>query len=266
MLTDEQRFLFDLKGWLLLPGILSADETRTLREYVIANQARTRSSFMGASYVGPTAELFDHPAVVAVLEEILSDNKPNPDFYDFRCEDSFFSVRSVGHELGGTKVPHVVRPPQRGGPMTYQCRNGRIYSGLTRVVWELNPVRAGMGGTLFLSGTHKVEFPYPDAVCVPDNRHLETYSCPEGSALIFTESLLHASTAWRDPDRQRVSIFNAYNSLWAQWYRMNLDEAVVMAMPDKRRTLFRGVYANDFLSDSPTQGYNRAFSPANHAL
>ena len=33
-----------------------------------------------------------------------------------------------------------------GGPMTYQCRNGVIYSGLTRVVWELNPVRAGMVG------------------------------------------------------------------------------------------------------------------------
>ncbi len=265
MLTDEQRFHFDLKGWLILPAVLPVEQIAAVRAQVLAT-SWTHSSTMGAAYTGPAAELLDHPQVVSVLEDTLSDNKPNPEFYDFRCEDSFFSVRSAGFQPGETKVPHVVRPPQRGGPVNYQCRNGRIFSGLTRVVWELNPVRHGMGGTQFLSGTHKANFPFPPAVVVPDNPLLESYSCPAGSALIFTESLLHASTAWTDPDCQRVSIFTAYNSLWVQWYRMNLDESIVAAMPPKRQSLFRGVYAHDFKPDSPTKGPNRAFSRLNHAL
>ena len=62
-----------------------------------------------------------------------------------------------------------------------------IYSGLTRVVWELNPVEKGDGGTLFLSGTHKASFPQPPCVREPDNAHMDSYSCPAGSAIIFTE-------------------------------------------------------------------------------
>ena len=39
----------------------------------------------------------------------------------------------------------------------YHMEKGRVHSGLTRVVWELNEVAPGDGGTLFLSGSHKVE-------------------------------------------------------------------------------------------------------------
>ncbi len=141
-----------------------------------------------------------------------------------------------------------------------------ISSGLTRVVWELNPVRAGMGGTQFLSGTHKAEFPFPAQLRAPDNRHLESYSCPAGSLFIFSESLLHAATRWVDPDHQRVAIFAAYNSLWAQWHRLNLDPAIAASMPPLRRSLFRGTYAHDFDAASPTAGPNRAYSELNRSL
>src|SRR5207245_10557733 len=91
------------------------------------------------------------------------------------------------------QVPHVVRPVQSAGPMNYQCNGGRIYSALTRVVWELNPVEKGMGGTQFLSGSHKAKFPYPPSILEPDNPMMESYQCPAGSVFIFTESLLHAA-------------------------------------------------------------------------
>ena len=37
----------------------------------------------------------------------------------------------------------------RGNSHIYQMQPGRIHSGLTRVVWELNEVQEGDGGTLF---------------------------------------------------------------------------------------------------------------------
>ncbi len=256
-MNDEQRFLFDLKGWLLLPGILGESDCAAVREHLLGG---------GSTVAGPAQELLDHPSITPILHDVLSDRSPVDDSWQFRCENSFPSVRSVGWATTETNRPHVVLHPRRGGPMTYHCRNGRIYAGLVRVVWELNPVGKGMGGTLFLSGTHKSEFPFPESVRAPDNPHMESYECPAGSAFIFSESLLHASTGWRDGDRQRVSIFNAYNSVWAQWHRLNLDPSIIEAMPPKRQSLFRGVYAIDFEKGKPTSGENLHYATANRAL
>ena len=71
---------------------------------------------------------------------------------------------------------------------------------------------------------------------------MDDYSCPAGSAVIFTESLAHASNDWTNPRNSRCAVFNCYNSLWAQWHKLDLAHDVIMAMPPKRRTLFRGVW------------------------
>lgn len=236
-MTDEQLFLFDVRGWLLLPGVLSESECAPIRRHVLDG---------GNGFTGPAQELLDHPAVVDILSEILSEWKPSGDYYNFRCENSFVTVRQAGWKPGSTDRPHVVRPPQHAGVMNYQAKGGKIYSALTRVVWELNPVRKGDGGTLFLTGSHKANFPYPEIARQVDSPILDDYECPAGSVLIFTESLLHAATAWKNPDTDRVSIFNCYNSVWAQWHRLNLSAETIEAMPPARRSLFRGVFAIDF--------------------
>ena len=42
----------------------------------------------------------------------------------------------------------------------------------------------------------EAKFPFPAAVKAPGNPHMRSYSCPPGSLLLFTESLLHASADW----------------------------------------------------------------------
>src|SRR5579871_3083339 len=190
-MTEEQKFLFDVRGWLLIPAVLSADEIEAVKAHLLTG---------GNGFTGPAQELLDHPVVADVLNEILSESPPREDTYNFRCENSFVTIRQNGWKPGSTDVPHVVRPPQGAGPMNYQCNGGRIYAALTRVVWELNPVEKGDGGTLFLSGSHKAGIPYPPSVREIDNPFLESYACPAGSVFIFTESLLHAATAWKNAD------------------------------------------------------------------
>jgi hypothetical protein len=256
-MTDEQKFLFDLRGWLLLPAVLSEPECRAIKEHLADG---------GNGFTGTAQELLDHPAVVEILEETLSERDPAEDYYNFRCENSFFTIRRAGWEPGSTSAPHVVTPPQHAGAVRYQCEGGRIFSALTRVVWELNPVEKGDGGTLFLSGSHKARLPYPPSVREPDNPHMESYACPAGSVFIFTESLLHAATAWKNPHTDRVAIFNCYNSLWAQWHRLNLPHELIASMPKKRQSLFRGVYAHDFTVRPHSEGGNRYYSLENRAL
>ena len=72
---------------------------------------------------------------------------------------------------------------------------------------------------------------------------MEDYSCPAGSAIVFTESLAHAANDWTNQENSRCAVFNCYNSLWAQWKRLNASHEEIEAMPPKRRSLFRGTWA-----------------------
>ena len=259
-MTPEQKFFFDLKGWILLPSVLSAAEIEEMKAEVYAGAKR--------GYEGALQRLLDHPSIVGILSELLGEEPfLTDDGYNFRCESSFITVREPGWskmERGDTGMPHVVRPPQQANAMRYQVAGSKIFAGLTRVVWELEEVRAGQGGTSFLSGSHKAQFSYggPDPFRPNISESpweasmraaMEDYSCPPGSVVIFTESLIHAANDWTNQTNPRCAIFNCYNSLWAQWHRLNLSHECIEAMPPKRRSLFRGVWA---LGGSGNHGYS----------
>ncbi len=173
-MTDEQRFFFDLRGWILLPAVLNPAECETYKAEVIEGGARN-------CYSGMLQGLMDHPAVAGILTELLSEppfhgsgtfddtrgDDGRADYLPFRLENSFIQYRETEEavtqpgarsdpetgEHNGTRLGHVVRPPQQANAMRYQVAGGRIFSGLTRVVWELEEVVAGKGGTTVLSGS-----------------------------------------------------------------------------------------------------------------
>ena len=270
-MTEEQKFFFDLRGWLVLPAVLADAELEAMRAqcYAGVDRLQERAGGVKDGHSGVLQTLLDHPAVAGVLAEILSEEPfDREECYGFRCEDSHVIMRPPGWRKtnrGDNGTPHVVRPPQLANAMRYQVAGKRIFSGLTRVVWELEEVQACRGGTSFLSGSHKAHFGYgggdrfaPNAADSPwlERIHgaMDTYSCPAGSVVIFTESLLHAANDWTNPDNGRCAIFQCYNSLWAQWHRPNITPEEIAAMPPKRRSLFRGVWQ---------LGGNTAWSPDN---
>ena len=259
-MTEEQKFFFDLRGWLLLPAVLSGAECEVVKQHLISGGNGFTTP---ARFTGPAHELLDHPALVDVLTEILGMGRTFDDYYNFRCEGSFITIRQAGWKPDRTDVPH-------GGAgidaQAYRTNGKQIYSGLTRVVWELNPVEQGDGGTLFLSGSHKANLTLPESVCQPDNSHLESYSCPAGSVFIFTESLLHAATTWKNPHVERISIFNCYSSLLTQYHRLNVPHELIASMPPKRQSLFRGVWGHDFNAEHLEEGANRYYSLDNRSL
>src|SRR5204862_6776207 len=89
----------------------------------------------------------------------------------------------------------------------YQHVPGRIFSGLTRMVWELNEVRHGEGGTMFVSGSHKSAFPRHPCTTNRGSSLYETYACPAGSLVGFTEGISHTGTKWTNADWDRLALF-----------------------------------------------------------
>lgn len=254
-MTEEQKFLFDMNGYLVLPGVLDARTVTKVRKHLLGG---------GASYEGPALALLDHPATTGILNEILSERPAAKGYYNFRCEQSFAVVRGVDWKPKGAHNPHVVQDPQGAGPMTYRCNGGRIWSGLTRVMWELTEITPDNGGTLFVPGSHKAAFPFPPSVLSPDNPYLVGYSCPAGSAVFFTDTLLHAaSTAWRNPNQPRITVFNTYNSVWSQWHKVTVPEEAIRKMSKAQQSLFREVYAHDYTVQPFEAGENRFYSANN---
>ena len=246
-LSDEQKYLFDARGWLLCPGVLDADTVEAMRDYALQVRDTPESlpEHERCYVAGPLEQLTDHPLVVGFLNEFLAHpHLSSPDCYGFRMEGA--GLRSPAAEPGkqGEFSPH------NGGGFFrfavdshhYQCIPGKSFSGLTRVVWELAPVKKGQGGTLLATGSHKAAYPAPASVQDPYSEVWDTYECPAGSLLFFTEALAHSTCPWTNTDNARVALFNLYNSVGSRWGAWNPPERLIEQMPAKRQTLFRGTH------------------------
>ncbi|WP_309693624.1 phytanoyl-CoA dioxygenase family protein [Armatimonas sp.] len=244
-LTEEQRYFFDLRGWMLIPSVLSEDEVAEMKEfcYRLHEDKNAVPLAQRSSVGGPLQTLTDHPVVVGFMNELVAyEHTASESGYGFRLEGTFLTIRAEGHDNysphGGGGMFNF-----HGNSHHYGCRPGAISSGLTRVVWELNPVRKGEGGTVFLTGSHKAAFPAPKSVWSDRHSpHWEDYECPAGSCLIFTEAISHSGARWTNSEWDRVAIFNCYNTVGAKWHEWQPHPELLADMPPLRQSLFRGVY------------------------
>ncbi len=245
--TEEQRYLFDVRGWIAIAGVLDDDDINDMREHCL--QLRSDSSALPekdrSSVGGPLHRLTDHPVVVGFMEEFVA-HAPlaSDDGYGFRMDGSFLSTRTAGSDAfrphGGNGMGRFP-----GNHHTYNVLPGAANSGLTRVVWELNPVKHGTGGTLFLTGSHKAAFPAPASTSDCDSDLWDTYGCPPGSVLFFTEAVRHTGAFWSNEENDRVAVFNCYNTVGSKWHSWEVHPDLLASMPAKRQSLFRPVHCQD---------------------
>ena len=165
---------------------------------------------------------------------------------EIRLESSFCVWRTKGEAHGDLHGGG----PQQGDPIFgYRVHNGRIHAGMVRVVFELTDVSKDDGGTHFIAGSHKSNFPmHPDHLSLEPGRRspfLTTYECPAGSAIFFTENVCHAGPEWRR-DTPRVAVLNAYAHLATHWHRLTLPAEVMESLPREKQAYFRPPWIADF--------------------
>ncbi len=242
-LTDEQKYLFDKDGWLLIPGVLSEAECAETRAFCeqLHHDPESIPEPERSAIGGPLQSLTDHPMVVGFMNEFLAyPGLSNQICYGFRQESANLMYREVGDgDFGPHNGNGMLRFP--GDSHLYRCIPGKANSALTRVVWELNPVEEG-NGTLLVSGSHKSVFPAPPSIQSPDSPIWNTYTCPPGSLMFFTEALTHSGRPWINEQCPRIAIFSCYNSVNARWHNWDPHPELLASMPPLRQTLYRGVY------------------------
>ena len=244
--TQKQKYDFDRNGWLLIPSVLSDTDIAEMREFC----QRLHEAPEGipeperCALGGPLQKLADHPIVVGFLNEFLAyPPAASEDCYGFRLEETaaFFgdTPSHTATQSGLHKGNGLFRLP--GDSHLYRCVPGRGWSGLTHAIWELTEVTVQTNSLRFITGSHKAAYPVPEAVQDLNSSLWETYECPPGSLILFTESM--TQTHVQSSATERVSISNLYNTVASRWSNWLPHPQLLEAMPPKRQTLFREAYA-----------------------
>ena len=249
-LTAEQIYAFDTHGWFLIPEVFTGSELKEMRDfgYRLHHEPDSIPEHERSTLGGPFQKLIDHPLVVSLLNEFTAHPAvTNHECYGFTVESTNLFYRTPG--MGGFG-PHngngLLRFP--GDVHYYNAFPGKGYSPHTRIVWELNEVKKGQGGTLLVTGSHKSVYTAPPEIQNPESDIWSTYGCPPGSLLFFTEALTHSANPWTNTDNDRIAIFNLYSPVDSGYARVYKPHPKLLeSMPPLRRTLFRNRYVVDNL-------------------
>jgi ectoine hydroxylase-related dioxygenase (phytanoyl-CoA dioxygenase family) len=244
--SDEQRYLFDLQGYVVLRQVVS--------EAVIAraNRAMARLEALGDGELPPRVVLgaprtpsnlyisnileagdefddfIDVPAVLAAIAGVVGVHHRLNHAYSITRHATGFTAL----HMGGT--PLVAQAP-------YAVIGGSIYSPLTKAVFPLLPCRPEDGCFAAISGSHKSAFPRPWGTHPQENPPLVPVAAEPGDAIVFSEAMTHGSMV-NVSGRLRRTLYFCYSQSWtADWTRQGLNhsEDLLNRLPPERRALLQ---------------------------
>ncbi|MDF2441732.1 MAG: hypothetical protein JWN98_2716 [Abditibacteriota bacterium] len=222
-MTEHEKYLFDLQGYLAVPDALDGEQLATLNALLEEQMAQAMGDKSTHRFGGlldwgpPLYGLLDNARVTPILETILGAQFRLDHVY---CDVIRGGLGPIGAHLHGGGTPFD--PSQY-----YHYRDGKMYNGLTVVAYNLKDVNPGDGGFACVPGSHKANFPFPN-----EWKNLETLQpCVRavtgkaGTAIIFTEALTHGALPWQGQDERRTVFFkfSPHAVSWAAKY-FNADD------------------------------------------
>ncbi len=233
-MTSEERFLFDLEGYLVVKGVLSPAEVAALNAIADRRASappageRYRRLFRASAWGSPFQRLIDHPRIVPLLEEVVGSR--------FRLDHDFcvFMTRGGrGQDLHGGRS-------DENPDHWYEYRDGRIRTGLTVVAFALSPVEDGDGGFCCIPGSHKSNFPGSIAADVRAFRRRPHYvvqpRVEAGDVLFFTEALVHGTAPWT-ADHERRTLLYKYSPGHSAWMDEYYDADDYPGLTERQRRI-----------------------------
>ncbi|MBX3050666.1 MAG: phytanoyl-CoA dioxygenase family protein [Caldilineaceae bacterium] len=239
-MDEVQRYLFDLRGYLIIPDVLSSAEVAELNRLIDAQNLSgpggdTNSARFGdfLNWDKAFCALLDHPRLMPILKTILGDG--------FRLDHYYGIYMRAGTErlnLHGGATPYD--PPEY-----YHFRNGQMYNGLTVVSWNLADTGPEHGGFCAIPGSHKANYPCPEQVKEEHIGHeaVVVPSAPAGSLVIFTEALTHGTAPWT-ASHQRRSLLYKYSPGQQSWGGNYVQPPTDVELTPRQKLLFEKPYFN----------------------
>lgn len=206
-MTPEQRYLFDLHGFIVIAGALCVDEVKRCREalYRLAREQQpgdfddrgepTKRMHVNRQVYKDDAflDLIDHPSVIDIVTELVG---------------TPIMVDNTSALVPRSQEPQTWHGGGHPGVPVYQYRDGKFFCSMVKCIWYLSDCEVGQGGTRIVPGSHKslVAPPVLGSGEVPGG--VELGMCA-GSLLIFAEACMHAGNT-NPSDATRLALFYNY--------------------------------------------------------
>ncbi|MGY8822590.1 MAG: phytanoyl-CoA dioxygenase family protein [Candidatus Latescibacterota bacterium] len=262
-MNEDEKYLFDLNGYLLLKNVLTVAEVAELNAGIDHHREQLQEregSLAGGSkalegtshrkdlggmlawerpFCEPFRRLLIHERIKPFLEEILGrgyrlDHGPGLIAMDAGCE---------GGTLHGGGIERADISE------AYFFKGGRIYTGLTVVEYLLADEGPGEGGVAVVPGSHKANLACPDAMkhWEKHQEHVLELNGQAGDVVIFTETLTHGTLPWTGQHERRALLYKfspgsvaygggAHDISYAAYIEdMSEEERAVMEAPHLRR-------------------------------
>ena len=220
-MTEEQRYLLDLWGYLHIQNAFSGDElskaTAAAERYVYAAPDELPEGFgiegkrhlHGFAFDKSLERLATHPSIWPIIREVT---KGRP-----RLTSGTLQIDRPDADNEPLRF-HCARDDYGWDAMRWDVRDGRLFCNHTVAFPYLTDVNPGDGGLLVVPGSHKSNFERPKDlfnggfVSDPDNLPpgVVNITPKAGDVVIMSESVTHGALSWRATDRLRMYLVLRY--------------------------------------------------------
>lgn len=259
MVSDIDIYLFDLRGYLRLPGALTSEEVAELNagldaipplqpgEWYGHIHGHTYGTIDGINYQQiyeagePFEKLIDHPSWIERVKYFVGgegsfDYHHGPLFID----ENFANFRLPGEAIG---LHSGAYPPIHRNQFRYL--NGRFMCGQVNILMALTDIGPGDGGTMLIPGSHKSNFKHPhfdrhrmavEGATVEGIEGAVEIHMNAGDAILFVDGLSHGSARRVNPGIRRVVVYR-YGPSWGNFrfgYQVS-PELLERLTPERRQ-------------------------------
>jgi len=267
-MSDEDKFLFDTNGFVVVRGVFGADDLRRFHAAIDAHADRiherkgqlrltaNRTPLSGdgvtgrkdlAGFLGwetphrePFRDVLTHPRLLPYLHELVGPG--------YRLDHNPLLILqdpgSEGFEFHGGST---LDSGEWNHPLGYQFNHGKMRCNLLAFAVHLTDVKEGEGGFCVIRGSHKSNYACPAAIKRYERavEHAHQPAIDAGDVVVFTEATTHGTLPWRGASQRRNVIYrfspatNAYGRGYAEngW-----PSAFLEGMTDAQRSVMNPPY------------------------
>ena len=256
-LTPSQRYHFEVFGYVIVPGVLSADECETINEALHKIKrdfqdpeysARRRKNQPFAlinvphhTYMGSILEaepaitaFATHPRLIGMAEEIIGG--------EARIVEFNAHINSRDPKLDLSKPPTYALHNGTDVPFGSHYKNDLYHCNFVKTLTTLVDLGPDDGGTVVIPGSHKIAAPQADIIkaAYGDPNLIHQLVAPAGSTLLFSETTIHATGQLRS-EKERAIIIAGYGaSMFPYWDGGEMSEDFKNSIPDNLKTFLLG--------------------------
>lgn len=253
-MNEQERYLFDLNGYLVIPDALSAGEVRALNdlwdEHIATDVEKGSNRHRWNTLLPwgkPFRDLIDHPSIYDHVLEMCGEGAR----LDHEYGDVIYSGKGpIGTTLHGGATPYDEL-------FSYHFHNGRMHNGLIAIAFNLRDVNPGDGGFGCVPGSHKSNYPLPEEWREMEVTAdvVERVTGPAGTAIIFTEALCHGTLPWNG-NHERRTLFYKYSPKSMSWAARYYNTDDYPDLTDRQRALMEPPNAR-YPGREQERGYRR---------